>query len=466
MYEGLRQAIRAGQFSPGARLPSTRALAKHLGVSRNTIHLAFEQLNAEGFVEGKRGSGTYVANVLPGQLLRAEQSVPSTTAQSARSRPISRRTAQLLDIYPQEPWPRGASKIFRVTPALDRFPRKLWQRMLLRAWREGGDDLLDYGWAHRKLRQAIVEYLGIARGVRCTADQVIVVAGAQQGIDLAIRVLVEPGQMAWIEDPGYPTAHGALISAGANPVAVPVDAEGLNVEAGVSRAAEARLAYVTPSHQFPLGVTMSLRRRLELLDWARQASAWIVEDDYSSEYRYAGRPLAALQGLDREERVIYLGTFSKVLFPSLRLAYLVVPRDLREAFLVTRFFASRHAPRLEQAALASFIAEGHFVRHIRRMRALYAHRQGALVAAAQRELQGVLNVMPSPAGMHLLGWLPPGSDDLAESRRAAAANIDATPLSAYAIERRPPPALILGYTGFSERAIRSGVKRLAAVLKR
>jgi len=465
LYEGLSEAIRAGQFAPGARLPSTRAMARDLAVSRNTVHLAFEQLIAEGFLAGKQGAGTYVAGALPGGLLRAARRASAGRVQPARNRPISARTAKLLRLYPQEPWPRGGSLPFRVTPALDHFPRKIWQRSLVRSWREGGDALLDYGWASGKLRQVIVEYLAAARGVRCTADQVIVVAGAQQGIDLAIRVAVEPGEAAWIEDPGYPTAHGALVGAGAVPVPVPVDEEGLDVNAGIRRAPAAGLAYVTPSHQSPLGVTMSLRRRLELLEWARQASAWILEDDYCSEYRYAGRPLAALQGLDRDERVIYLGTFSKVLFPSLRLAYLVVPPDLREAFLATRFFASRHAPRLEQAALASFIADGHFVRHIRRMRALYARRQQALVLAARRDLKGLLEVEPSPAGMHLLGWLPAGCDDAAVSRRAAAENLDVAPLSAYAIERSLPPGLILGYSGFNERAIRSGVRRLAGVLR-
>jgi GntR family transcriptional regulator/MocR family aminotransferase len=466
LVEALAEAIRTGQFGPGTKLPSTRVLAAHLRVSRNTVHVAFEQLIAEGYLEGRQGAGTYVVQLLPEQLLQVEAEALDTSVVSTDERPVSRRTAKLMEIYPQAPWvSRGRSNAFRVTPALDEFPHQIWQRLLVRSWREGGSDLLDYGWGHGDLRQAIAEHLGAARGVRCTADNVIVVAGAQQGIDLAIRVLVEEGQMAWIEDPGYPTAHGALLSAGAVPVPVPVDKEGLDVAAGIERGADARLAYVTPSHQFPMGVTMSLRRRLQLLEWAKRSRAWIIEDDYSSEYRYVGRPLAALQGMDREERVIYLGTFSKILFPALRLAYLVVPRDLIQAFLVTRFFASRHPPRLEQAALASFIANGHFARHVRRMRALYASRQAALVEAAQGRLQGLLHVEPCAAGMHLLGWLPPGSDDAAVSRRIAASNIDATPLSAYAIAERPPPALILGYTGLSERAIRSSVKRLADALR-
>jgi GntR family transcriptional regulator/MocR family aminotransferase len=244
-----------------------------------------------------------------------------------------------------------------------------------------------------------------------------------------------------------------------------VDDEGLNVAAGVARDATAKLTHVTPSHQYPMGVTMSLRRRLELLEWASQAQAWILEDDYDSEYRYAGRPLAALQGLDREQRVIYLGTFSKVLFPALRLAYLVVPPDLVKAFVSMRFFATRHPPMLEQVTLAAFISEGHFARHIRRMRALYAQRQGLLVEAARRELAGLLHISPAAAGMHLLGWLPAGQDDTLASQRAAEQGIHADPLSAYSIDARPDPALILGYTAVGERAIEAGVRRLARALR-
>ncbi|OQW54369.1 MAG: GntR family transcriptional regulator [Proteobacteria bacterium SG_bin9] len=461
LYDGLAEAIRLGQFPAGSKLPSTRALAQHLRVSRNTVHLAFEQLIAEGYLEGKIGAGTYVAQTLPEHLLQFAERPGAGSVRSGKTRPLSKRTATLLKVYPREPWAgRSNRKIFPVIPALADFPRAIWQRLLVKSWRDGGDELLDYGWGHSGLRQAIAEYLGTARGVRCTADNVIVVAGAQQGIDLAIRVLVDEGQKAWIEDPGYPTAYGALISAGATPVPVPVDDEGLNVESGKRLAPDARLAYVTPSHQFPMGVTMSLRRRLELLDWAAQARAWIIEDDYSSEYRYAGRPLAALQGLDRDQRVIYLGTFSKVMFPALRLAYLIVPRDLIPAFLVTRFFASRHPPRLEQATLARFIAEGHFARHVRRMRSLYARRQAALVAASQRQLAGLIDVQPAEAGLHLLGHLPRGVSDRRLSQKLADAGIDAPALSSFAIKRKLPPALILGYSGAGERTLKQGVVKL------
>jgi GntR family transcriptional regulator/MocR family aminotransferase len=467
LYESLQQAILDGQFVPGTKLPSTRSLAGHLGVSRNTVHLAFEQLIAEGYLEGRQGAGTYVSAVLPEERLNLRSETPRIAKLPGQRSPLSQRSARLLQTYPrQNQNDRHTIKAFKQgLPALDRFPRQIWQRLLVRSWRDGGDSLLCYSEDYLPLRQAIAGYLGTARGVRCTADQVILIAGAQQGIDLTTKVLLEPGQAVWVEDPGYRGVHGAMIAAGAHPVAVPVDEEGLNVDAGIARHATAKLAHVTPSHQYPMGMTMSLRRRLELLAWASQAQAWILEDDYDSEYRYTGRPLAALQGLDREQRVIYLGTFSKVLFPALRLAYLVVPPDLVEAFTSMRFFATRHLPVLEQVTLAAFITEGHFARHIRRMRALYAQRQTLLVEAARRELAGLLRVCPATAGMHVLGWLPRGRDDVQASQQAAAQGIYASPLSVYSLDARFPPALILGYTAVGEHAIQEGVRRLARALR-
>lgn len=467
LYDGWRQAILDGQFAPGTKLPSTRALAAHLGVSRNTVHLAFEQLIAEGYLEGRQGAGTYVSDVLPEERLNFSSETPHIDELIAQRLPLSRRSIQLLQAYPtlNQRDRRIANAFKHGLPALDQFPRQIWQRLLVRSWRDGGDALLRYSEDYLPLRQAIAGYLGTARGVRCTADQVILIAGAQQGIDLTTKVLLEPGQAVWVEDPGYRGAHGAMIAAGAHPVPVPVDAEGLNVAAGIARYATAKLTHVTPSHQYPMGMTMSLRRRLELLEWASRAQAWILEDDYDSEYRYTGRPLAALQGLDREQRVIYLGTFSKVLFPALRLAYLVVPPDLVEAFASMRFFATRHPPMLEQVTLAAFIAEGHFARHIRRMRALYAQRQTLLVEAARDELAGLLRVLPAAAGMHLLGWLPPDRNDTQASQQAAAQGVYADPLSAYNIKARTEPALILGYTAVGEQAIRAGVRRLALALR-
>jgi GntR family transcriptional regulator/MocR family aminotransferase len=278
-------------------------------------------------------------------------------------------------------------------------------------------------------------------------------------------VLLDVGDKVWLEDPGYIGARGALTSAGADIAPVPVDQEGLNVATGIARCPTARLVYITPSHQFPLGVTMSLPRRLALLEWAQCAGAWVLEDDYDGEYRYTGRPLPALQGLDTDNRTVYLGTLSKTLFPALRLGYLVAPIDLVDTFIAAKALADRHAPSVEQAVLADFITEGHFARHIRRTRVLYAARQAALVDAAQRELAGLLEVGPAEAGMHLVGYLPEGVDDRVASRRAAAYQVDVPPLAAFALASPQRGGLLLGYAAVSQAEIYAGVRRLAAALR-
>ena len=291
-------------------------------------------------------------------------------------------------------------------------------------------------------------------------------SGSQQGLDLAARVLLDPGDVAWIEEPGYLGARAALLAAGATLATVPVDRHGLDVAAGERRAPEARLAYVSPSHQFPLGVTLSATRRLELLRWARRARAWVLEDDYDSEYRYASRPLASLQGLDEDGRVVYIGTFSKTLFPGLRLGYVVAPAGTETAFRAARAAADGHSPSHEQAVLADFIGAGHFVRHVRRTRALYLERRDALQDAVSRRLGGVVELGLAEAGMHLLGWLPLGVDDARVSAALADAGVEAPPLSRYALRPLERGGLLLGYAGFSDRALRAAVDRAAPVLER
>jgi len=294
---------------------------------------------------------------------------------------------------------------------------------------------------------------------------VIVVAGAQAALDLAARILLDPGDMAWIEEPGYPGARGALEGAGAQLVPIPVKEDGLDVHAGRIRCPQARVAYVTPSHQFPLGVTMSLAQRLALLEWANQANAWILEDDYDSEYRFSGRPLEALQGLDRTNRVIYLGTFSKVLFPALRLGYLVVPPDLIDIFVAVRHFVDRHVPILEQMALTDFMTEGHFTRHIRRMHTLYAQRRAALIAAVASELGELLEVHAPEAGMHLVGQLPPHMDDSTVAQQAVTYGVEVIPVSVFRSEPTRRGGLVLGYAAVDEQEIRDGVRRLAMAIR-
>jgi GntR family transcriptional regulator/MocR family aminotransferase len=352
-------------------------------------------------------------------------------------------------------------------PALDLFPLKIWERLSRRRWRTLSPALLSYGHAagYLPLRQAVAAYLGAARGVRCEPAQVLIVGGAQQAIDLAARVLLDPGDEVWFEEPGYPGARAVLLGTGARLVPVPVDEEGLAVEIGRSRCPQARLAYITPSHQYPLGVTMSLRRRLALLEWAAQAGAWILEDDYDSEYRYIGRPLAALQGLDLAGRVIYVGTFSKVLFPGLRLGYLVVPPELVDAFTAAAALANRCPPGPDQAILVDFINEGHFARHIRRMRTVYVERQTVLVEAAQTHLSGLLELSPTEAGLHMMGWLPAGLDDRAVARHLLSREVEAPALATYSLTGQLRPGLVLGYAGLRPGEIRRGVRQMAVGLK-
>ena len=460
LYAEIRGAILHGRLSPGARLPSTRVLAADLGLSRNTVAGAFDQLLAEGYLEGRVGSGTYVM----GNAFRANGSprkapVPPQIP-SARGR--------ILAAAAVAPAVRSPDPVaFRPgIPAIDAFPRELWARMAARLLRRGGPALFNYDdpAGYRPLRAAIADYLRAARGVRCSPEQVIVTGGSQQALDLAARVLLDPDDTAWLEDPGYLGARGAFQAAGVICAPVPVDSEGINVAQGEKLAPSARAVYVSPSHQYPLGVTMSLARRVELLDWARKRGAWIVEDDYDSEFRYTGRPLESLQGLDEHGRVLYTGSFSKVLFPALRLGYLVAPEGLTGAFIAARALADRHSPVISQAVTAEFLAEGHFARHIRRMRSLYRERQEAMVAACRRELGGALSVPPAAAGMHLVGWLPAGRSDRAASRAAAALGVAAPAISDYVCGRFDRPGLLLGYAGFNTRQIRDGVRKLAKSL--
>ena len=465
LYEALRGAVLAGQLASGSRLPPTRTLARQLGISRYTVVSAFDQLLAEGYLRGHTGSGTFVSGELP--------DVPAPTPimgpEGAATRPhLSRRGLLLASTSVTAVPEEGRPRAFRPgQPALDHFPAASWARIAARLYRRPPHELLTYGAiaGYRPLREAIADYLRAARGIRCRPEQVIVVSGSQQALDLAARVLLDPDDAAWVEDPGFPGARAALEGAGARLIPVPVDAEGLDVRAGEREAPAARLAYVTPSYQYPLGVTLSLPRRLALLDWARRAGAWVLEDDYDSEFRYDGRPLAALAGLDGTGQVIYLGTFSKVLFPALRLGYLVVPEAVVDAFSHARALAGRHAPTLEQAVLAGFIAEGHFARHIRAMRALYQERQAVLVDAARADLAGLLDVAPSAAGMHLIGRLAHASDDQVVAERAAREGVEVRALGAHALRASPYPGLLLGYTALDAAEIRAGVLRLGRAVQ-
>ncbi len=468
VYDGLRAAILAGRLRPGSRLPSSRSLAADLAVARNTVTAAFGQLVAEGYAEARVGAGTVVARALPDDLtkLAARLALDSGTA-PARNRPrISRRGRSLAaaraccDVTTLRPFQPG-------WPALDQVPLDLWWRLAMRVGRRLGRDRLGHGdpAGYAPLRQAIAQYVAVSRGVRCTEEQVVVTSGSQQALFVAAQALLDPGDAAWVEDPAYPGTVNALRAAGARLVPIPVDAEGMAVRLADERRPAPRLVAVTPSHQYPLGVTMTLARRLELLRYARRARAWVLEDDYDSEFRYSSRPIPALQGLDQDGRVLYLGTFSKTLFPALRLGYAVLPVDLVPAFTAARSVLDVHSPILEQAVLAEFITAGYFERHLRRMRTLYAERQQVLLEEARRHLAGLLELAPSGAGLQCVGWLGPGLDDRTAARAAATHDVEVTPVSRFALRRPSRPGVLLSFGAFEPRQIRAGVQRLAKALR-
>jgi GntR family transcriptional regulator/MocR family aminotransferase len=463
IYAGYREAIVDGRLRAGERMPSTRALATELGVSRQPVLEAFEQLLAEGYCEARHGSGTFVATELPADRRPAggdEEASPPATPRRAGSR----RSATL--VRPPVPWLRRQGPFNIGEIAFDRFPLATWSRLAARQARTMRTDELRYGEAAglAELREAIAVYLRTARAVRCEPDQILIVSGSQQALEISARTVIDPGQTVWFEEPGYWGARDALTAAGARLVPVPVDEEGLDVAAGRRAAARARAVYVTPSHQFPLGATMSAGRRLQLLDWARRSGAWILEDDYDSELRFDRQPNTSLQSLDRDARVLFVGTFSKVLFPALRLGYLVVPPDLVERATAVRRVMDICPPRATQALVAAFLAEGHFARHLRRMREVYSERRQALVDAIEHHAGDLLEVVGDPAGMWLVALLRRAQDDVALAHRAETAGLRTMPLSRSYAGGRARNGFILGYGGARPAELAAAVRKLRRLL--
>jgi GntR family transcriptional regulator / MocR family aminotransferase len=464
LYEEIRDAILNGRLKRGSRLPATRELAKQYSVSRGTVVMAFEQLHSEGYLEGRTGDGTYVNRRLPEDFLNARP-IAIVHPRSARNKPALSRLASRLPKVPAisvEP-PRP----FRPEPALDEFPVGTWAQIAARCMRRATRRLLADSdcRGYRPLREAVADYLGEARGVRCTADQVIIVSGIQHGLDLTIRLLLDPDDPVCVEDPCHPIVASMFKAFPANIAAIPVDNEGFDANEARRRCRKPRLIYVTPAHQFPLGPMMPVSRRLSLLEWSYRTGAWIFEDDYDSEYRYAGRPVPALQGFDQRGSVIYSGSFSKVLLPSLRLGYIVVPSELVDKFAAARFLTDRHSSVLDQAAMCEFLAGGHFGRHIRRMRELYANRLTTLRDAMHSRLAGIIDLPGCEAGIHIAAWLQSGLDADTISTAVAARNVEAIPIRRFVLRTPRPQGFLLGFAPYASRQIREGVDVLAAVIE-
>lgn len=472
IYDSIRLSILSGEFQSQMRLPATRLLAEQLGVSRMTVINAYEQLFAEGYLEGKAGAGTFVASRLPEEFLHtlgANGASGSMNRTPPRKLNLSNYGGHLSKNLQAIKANHSATIVVpfqHSLTAIDEFPFSIWSKIAQKHLKYSYRDLAGYGdpAGFRPLRSAIAAHLRSARGVQCSEEQVIITAGIQQAVFIAGRVLLSSGDKVCFEDPGHTCAMDVLTAGGAHIVRVPVDEEGLDVARATRIVPDAKLIYITPSRQFPLGMTMSLQRRLSLLEWASENDAWIIEDDYDSEFRYSGRPLASLQGLDRHGRVIYLGTFSKTVFPGVRLGCAVVPDDLVDVFAAARALTDQHGPLTDQAILAEFIAEGHFERHIRRMRTLYRERQEILMSEIEKRLGGVLEVPKTDAGMHAIGWLPDGVDDKLVSERGAELGLRIAPVSNYSFNPMPRGGLLLGYTAFNQKQIKAGVIKLEKVL--
>jgi GntR family transcriptional regulator/MocR family aminotransferase len=456
----LRRALVEGNVGAGARLPSTRVLAAELGISRSTVVAVFEQLAAEGYIAPRPRSGYFV----PAPLRRAPPAglAPAPVA----ARPLSRQAEILRPLAPAE---RSEAVPFELGCAeIDTRFVATWKHLASRVLSGRSHLKWNYGDARgeRELRQAVADYLAAARGVRCNPEHVVLTSGTQQGLSLAARILVDPGDAVFVEDPCYRSAADILRAAEARVVPVPVDENGLDIVDAPAQPIP-RLVYTTPSRQYPLGMAMPIARRAQLLAWANAIGAWIIEDDYESEFQPPARALPSLQGLDHAGRVIYLGTFSKLLFPSLRLGYAVLPADLTAPFAAARHLADRQSSGMLQAIMTEFILGGYFARHLKRMRALYGERQALLTAQLRRRLGGLLRLPSSESGgMYVTAWLPPGWSDQATAAALVAADVAAMPVSALTLASPRPPGLVLGYTGFDEAVLTRALERMAAVLER
>lgn len=469
LYDGLRAAILDGRIAPGAQLPSTRSLGRELGIGRNTVIAAYEQLTAEGYLSPHIGAGTIVADIPPDTLLEVKEPLGDLKPATSAPTPIlSARGQVLAGIERNAARYNGlkARAFQHGLPAVDEFPRAVWSRLLGERAKSLRASFYDYELSAGlpELQTAIAAYVGAARGVIASPEQVIVTTGAQSALDLAARMLIDPGDRVWHEEPGYLGARGAFLGGGAEIIPIPVDESGMKVEEAIASAAVPRLIYVTPSHQYPLGCTLTLPRRLALIDYARRESAWIIEDDYDSEYRYTGRPIAAMQGLDRSGSVIYMGTFAKTLFPALRIGYLIVPQKLVKAFGTALRLTGQTPATLHQAALADFMTQGHFGAHVRRMRALYAERRACLIDAIQNHLGDWLEPIPGEGGLQLATKLAPDLEDRLVSLTGRDEQIITTPLSNYCLEKPRYSGLHMGFAAVPMGDIERAAKRLGALV--
>jgi len=461
LYMGLREIILAGGLKAGERLPASRTLCSELGVSRTTVVDALDRLIAEGMLEAKVGAGTFVSKTLSSYpvLKPDNRKAKLSTAEPQLSRSMELTRHSLLE---RDRLPHTAQTFVTALPALDQFPMAQWARLSAKHWRTSRDDIMGYGHPHglHRLRSAIATHLKASRGIHCDADQVFVVGGAQQAFSLIARVLLDPGDKVWIENPGAIGAANAFISHGASMVPVEVDKHGLNVEHGLSQTKKFKLAFVTPSHQQPLGHVMSLTRRLELLNAAKQANAFVIEDDYDGEFHFGESNQPSLKSIDSQDRVIYVGTFSKSLFPSLRLGFLVSPEGLMDTFRKMLSTTLSGVPTSAQSITASFMDEGLYSTHIRQMRRVYEQRHRALLEGAA-ELKGWLDVKPTSGGFHTVADITGPQSEAMVIKKAAEAGVVLAPLSRYCVMPVQRKGVVMGFGSTDEKQILAGTQLMA-----
>jgi GntR family transcriptional regulator/MocR family aminotransferase len=458
----LRAEILSGRIGSGSRLPASRDFARQYELSRGTILAALDDLRAEGYVEARRGSGTYVSKTLPDHLLQSEE------VSEQEARPGALREQHVSEfgkrVQPSTPAARTECRAFLTgLPALDLFPTTLWAQVAARRLRSASTRSLlgCEAQGFLPLRQVVAQYAHTSRGVNCVAGQIVIVSGIQEGLDLTARLLLNPGDKVMMEDPGYRGAYMAFRAAGARLVSARLDEQGASPKESDFRSC--RVFFVTPGHQYPMGMTMSLERRLQLLAWAKQHNTVIFEDDYDSEFRFAGRPLPAMQGLDRGGKVIFCGSFNKVMFPSLRMGYLVVPQELVELFARAKEMTTRHYPLLDQAVLCDFMEQGHFGRHLRRMRKIYEERYALLMERAREDLGEWMEFAPIEAGLQTTGFFRQKMSAELVTKRAAMEGVEVVPLSRFCHEATVPEGLQIGFAAVAEKEIRAGVLKLARV---
>lgn len=467
VYHAIRSAILDGRLTADIKLPSSRALAEMMSISRNSVIAGFERLIDEGYLITKPGSGTYVSTTVPDELVRlTSKTSPFEPAQHSEfdlNPALTRITTLWENSHPNV----GKREMFNIgIGCVDQFPHDLWGRLLGRVWRKSKREITHYNHSngYPPLKKILVNYVRSTRGVNCHEEQIIIVNGTQQAINLTVNVLLKEGNSVWLDDPGYDSARAVLTASGVNIAPIPADDEGMDIAYAAKHHPEAKLVYTAPSHQFPLGTTLSLPRRLALLEWVQQNQVWIFEDDYNSEFRYLSKPIQALQGLDNHQRVIYAGTFSKMMYPGFRLGFLIVPEVLIEPFTMMKYYSDSRSGYLEQAALAQFIQEGHYARHVRKIRKICYLRQNVLIEAINRYLPHVFQIEQTDSGIHAVCWLKSGCNQERILSVCHNLGFGVQPLSRYCINNRNNNAILFGYAAHNEADITNSIIALSQAL--